>query len=259
MIDIHTHLLPGCDDGSPNLETSISHLRDISTSSVREVILTPHYFPGIYNQDLQALQNIFLDLKKELITNDINLGLHLGAEVYLEHLDCEDMPLQKLVIQGTDYILFETNMGKLPPKLKSILYKMLRMGFKPIMAHPERYAYIFNNPENAEDFIHLSIYLQINAGSLLGLYGKKIAKAAWILLNKGYAHFIASDDHASKDNYSLALAEHPVRSRIDNYTWELLTDANPRLMLANQKIDFFYVKNITERKSLISSIIEKLF
>jgi protein-tyrosine phosphatase len=111
----------------------------------------------------------------------------------------------------------------------------------------------------AEDFLHRNIYLQINAGSILGLYGQTISKTAWYLIDNGFAHFMASDNHCRTDEYILPIAKEMIHDKIDNYTAELLTKINPQKMLNNEKINYFYLqKQKIEKKGFFERFLRKI-
>jgi len=260
MIDIHTHLLPACDDGSPDLETTLSYLDKISQEGVRDLFFTPHYFLNIYDFELAKIKKNFQRTKKETLNRKIPLTLHLGAEIYLDDQTYEDIDFKNLTLGKTSYLLIETNMKKLSDNFYLLIYKLVKNGYKPILAHPERYAFIKSNIGLAEDFIHKNIYIQVNAGSLLGAYGKSATKAAWQLLEKGFVHFLASDEHTGGEDYFLSKIKKLVETKFDDYTFELLTKINPRRLLLDQDIEYFYLKEDPQAtKNMLRRIFELLF
>jgi protein-tyrosine phosphatase len=248
MIDIHTHILPGVDDGSPDLETSLQHLRLMQQKGVTGVFLTSHYMRNMFDGDPETNRKIHFDLQNKVKENNIDIELYTGFEIFLEPGIHEKIAEQQLSLNGTKYVLVETNMSGFTSELSQILYDLVRTGWKPILAHPERYADFKHNPMIAEEFMHKNILLQINSGSLLGSYGKAIQKTAWFLIEKGYAHFLASDNHCKNGNYDLAIALDEIRNNIDDHTAKLLSVINPQKVLNNEPIEFFYVKEIREKK-----------
>lgn len=256
MIDIHTHILHNCDDGSDSLELSIEQITNMIDKGVTDIVLTPHYMNSYVQTDAKVIDKQFKELSK--VITDLEINLHKGGEIFLNP-GIEDKIDKELCIGDTSYILVETNMGEFTPDIYEILFKLVRKGFRPILAHPERYNYIMNDPEMAEDFLHRNVYLQVNAGSILGLYGPKIAKTAWYLIDNGFAHFLASDNHCRTDEYILPAAIDAIRDNIDDYTAELLTKINPQKMLNNEKIKYFYLeKRPTEKKGFFDKILRKI-
>ncbi len=243
MIDIHTHILPGCDDGSPDMETSLKKIRKMAEAGINGIVLTPHFIRNQYHNTHNVITGKFKELKSQLKKENVSVKIYQAAEVYLDSNIKKDIESEKLLIADTNYILVETNLTGFPSNLIDILYGLVISGYRPILAHPERYTDLISNPSFAEDLIHRNIYLQLNAGSLIGHYGKSVKNTAWYLLEKGFIHFIASDDHCKSEDYSLPSAIVEIRKRIDDYTVKLLTEINPGKMLNNDKIDFFYLES----------------
>jgi len=256
MIDIHTHILHNCDDGSDSLELSIEQITNMISKGVTDIVLTPHYMNSYVQTDAKVINKQFKEISKA--TANMKINLHKGGEIFLNP-GVEDKIDKELCIGDTSYILVETNMGEFTPDIYEILFKLVRKGLRPILAHPERYNYIINDPNMAEDFLHRNVYLQVNAGSVLGFYGSKIAKTAWYLIDNGFAHFVASDNHCKIDEYILPAAIEAIRNNIDDYTAELLTEINPQKMLNNEKIKYFYLeKQPIEKKGFFEKILKKL-
>ena len=256
MIDIHTHILHNCDDGSDCLELSIEHITNMIDKGVTDIVLTPHYMNSYVQTDAKVIDKQFKKLSEA--TADLKINLYKGGEIFLNP-GVEDKIDKELCIGDTSYILVETNMSEFTPDIYEILFQLVRRGLRPILAHPERYNYIMNEPDIAEDFLHRNVYLQVNAGSILGFYGHKIAKTAWYLINNGFAHFIASDNHCKIDEYILPAAIEAIRDNIDDYTAELLTKINPQKMLNNEKIKHFYLeKQKIEKKGFFEKILRKI-
>lgn len=257
MIDIHTHILHNCDDGSTSLELSIEQIKNMIDKGVTDIVLTPHYMNSYVQTDSMIIDKRFEELS--LVTAELKVNLHKGGEIFLNQGIDDQIINSKLCIGNTSYVLVETNMGEFTPDIYGTLFNLVRKGLRPILAHPERYNYIMNDPGMAEDFMHRDIYLQVNAGSILGIYGKKIEKTAWFLIDNGFAHFLASDNHCRTDEYILPLAIKAIRNRIDDYTAELLTQINPKKMLNNEKIKYFYLEEQKiEKKGFFKRILKKI-
>jgi protein-tyrosine phosphatase len=238
MIDIHTHILPYCDDGAETMEDSIKELSAISDSGVTDAILTPHYIRNVFENTRDNIQPIFNDLRLKLIEQDIHIRIHLGNEIYLDEKTLEDLEEFELSLAGTNYILVETGFNGFPPNFLEILFQLVRKGYKPVLAHPERYADIMNNHNMAEDLIYRNIYLQMNAGSFLGYYGNTVQKTAWQLLKRKLVHFLASDTHCNMDYYFLNEALQTVAKHTDKDFLNKLTQENPQRLLDNLNIDY---------------------
>jgi len=243
MIDIHTHILPNCDDGSSDVEISLEKLKNMVAEGVTDVILTPHFMRKSYHNTADVIDNLFVLLQKAVTENDIKITLHKGVEVYLDYNIVEMIKKEKFNIDETKYVLVETGMNGFPVDFLKILYEIVKNGFRPILAHPERYKDIQENPFQIEDLIFRNVYMQINAGSLIGKYGAKIQETAWILLNNGFAHFVASDDHCQSEDYYLPQAFEEIAKNISPDLAELLIEKNPEKLLNNEKIKYIYMES----------------
>ena len=259
LIDIHTHILPQIDDGSQAVTQSIEQLKLMNEAGVTDVICTPHYITNFYENNKEKIKQAAEKLIAEMRSENIPIKLHLAAEVLLNSKSLENIETEKLTVNETNYVLVESEMSGFPADFKENLYYLIKAGFKPILAHPERYSEVKRNPEIVEDLMHRNVLMQINAGSLLGHYGKECRKTAWKLLRSGWVHFMASDNHCRNPEYALAEAKMLVEHKIDQYTAEMLTYDNPRKLLENEKINIFYLSDekLESRKSLWSKLMER--
>lgn len=261
MIDIHTHILHGIDDGSENLELSIDQIKIMANSGVTSIVFTPHYIRNSYHNTKEVILPKFAELSVAVKKTGVDITLYHAAEVYLEKNIINDIEKENFSINNTEYVLVETSLSAFPADLYDILYNLVKKGYKPILAHPERYSNIAMNFKLAEDMMYRNIYLQMNAGSIMGQYGNQVRKTALKMLEHGFVHFLASDNHCKSDNYILPQAVDFIKKKYDNYFAELLTEINPRKMLNNEKIEYFYLKadNIGEKRSGIFNRFLSLF
>jgi len=137
--------------------------------------------------------------------------------------------------------LIETELNGFPLDMQKNVYDLIRSGYRPILAHAERYVSVMMKAHEAKDLISRSVYMQINAASLLGGYGEKVKETAWKLVNKGWVHLIGSDDHVKGEYTAFFKAKDKLTEHIDEQTAELLTNKHPKAILANKKIPFDYV------------------
>jgi len=252
MIDIHTHILPELDDGSTDLEASINQLRIMADSGVTGVFFTPHYMPNFYPTSKSTILDKLQVVQQKVLQEQIAINLEIGVELFLEANSIEYVKGEDLTMGTSRYLLVETNMSGFATDFNDNLFKLLRAGYKPILAHPERYLDIQRKPELAEDLMHRNVYMQINAGSLLGYYGKQVKKTAWTLLHQGWVHFLASDNHCKSDKYPLEKACKLVAHKIDDYTAKLLTEINPQKIIENSNINMFYLESSIKKESFFS-------
>ncbi len=253
MIDIHSHLIPNVDDGSDSLENSLKYLKFMESVGVETLVLTPHFIRDSveYFEDIDKNYKLLVESSKQ---ENIKINLVLAKEVMLYPSILDDIEKFRLNISGTNYILVETNFQGFPDFFDETLYRLLKNGYRPILAHPERYSDIMDNIELANELMHRNILLQINSGSFYGLYGRKVRKTVQKLFKKGYCHFVAGDFHGHADNYSLHNAVDLIRNITDDFSANLLSEENPSKMLNNEDIRIFYVHKIIPEDDWISKI-----
>ena len=199
FVDIHTHILPGVDDGSPDLEHSISLLRMAWEDGTGAVILTPHYRGRYRSNTPQKLREIYDKLRAhvevELPEMELYLGNEAGIEIELSEKLAEG---QVLSLDGGNYVLLEFTSSSSSGKIVKGVLEILNSGFTPIIAHAERYDAFCKNKRLAEEVIGLGALIQLNAGSIMGNSGFAAKRCCYRLLRKRQVHFIASDAHDKK-------------------------------------------------------------
>lgn len=196
MIDIHTHLIPNVDDGSKNIETTFEIFNEAQQAGFTDIILSSHYITNYYENDKNELVFWKDSLQKILDQKNINLQLHSGMEIYISEEIEELIKKEKLLtLAKSKYILMELPMNTMINYLDYIIYFLENIGLKLIIAHPERYAYVQENPTLVEKYIQKGCLVQCNFGSILGNYGKHAKNTIKYLLKKNLVHFIASDCH----------------------------------------------------------------
>lgn len=240
LLDLHNHILFGLDDGSPDLETSLTMLIHMAENNITDVIFTPHVMPGVYNNNRQTIDEAFAALLMRVKEEQLPLNIYCGAEVFIYPQAAELIASDNLSLNGGKYVLLETDFSGFPPDFNANVFHIAKKGYWPILAHPERYYPITFAPEAAEELIHHNLFLQVNAGSLLGEYGKKVQEAAWKLILLGYVHMIGSDCHCRSNGENLLLpAYHAIQDRFNTEVAELLCRINPQKVLKSEKIAAF--------------------
>lgn len=202
MIDIHTHLIPNVDDGSKNVETTFDIFNEAEQAGFTDIILTSHYITDYNETDKNELTFWKDSLQKILDEKDINLKLHSGMEIYISEEIEELIKEEKLLtLARSRYILMELPMNTTINYLDYIIYFLDSIGLKLIIAHPERYLYIQENPELVKKYIEKGCLIQCNYGSILGNYGRQAKNTIKYLLKKNLVHFIATDCHTKGGIY----------------------------------------------------------
>lgn len=212
--DIHSHILPGIDDGSPDIDTSIELIRGLYDLGIRKTVATPHIIRDIYPNDANTIHAALEKTSAALKENGIDIEISAAAEYML------DDQFRKLVQNGAklltihrNFILTEQSYAIPTPNLHEIVFELITEGYRPIMAHPERYFYYHDDYKKFERLKELGFMLQVNLLSLTGYYGKPVAKAAKYILANGLADLVGTDLHhhrhlaALRDPVNLALFE----------------------------------------------------
>lgn len=197
MIDIHCHILPGLDDGSPGLEESIQMARQAIEEGVTDLIATPHTHNGIYINDSQeVLKSVHL-LQEELIRLAIPLRIYPGAEVHIHDELVKHLKQNKLPTLGDSqkYVLIEFPYGSIPLFADKVLSQLLAEGYVPVIAHPERHIFFSENLDLLRNWIRKGALTQVTADSLSGKRGWRMKRFAKLLVRSGMAHLVASDAH----------------------------------------------------------------
>ena len=197
--DIHSHLLPGIDDGSPDIETSLTLLRSLHEAGIRKFICTPHVIGDLYRNTPETINNALDKLQKAARQSGLQVELSAAAEYMLDDhfmsLLRSKEPLLKLT---KNYILTELSYSTAPEKLEEISFEISINNYQPLMAHPERYPYYHKNYNAYARLKELGFLLQVNLLSLTGYYGKTVAKAAKYILDNNLADFVGTDLHHFK-------------------------------------------------------------
>jgi protein-tyrosine phosphatase len=194
--DIHSHLLPGLDDGTKTFEESYEIISYFETLGYDKLITTPHIMQDVYRN---THENILLTLDKLrtfIKERDSKMQIEAAAEYYLDEFIFKKLKnKERLLTFGNQHLLFETNFLNEPLNLKDFIFLASTQGYKLILAHPERYIYLHKNLLKVEDLLNRGVQFQINISSLTGYYSKQAQSMAYELIDRGWVHWLASDCH----------------------------------------------------------------
>lgn len=199
MVDIHCHILPEVDDGAESLEEALEMARMAAACGVTDLAATSHFRgdgdePGV----LDRIYRRFRFLEEELKKERIHLRLHLGAEVLCLYETIALARNRELpTISDTDYVLCEFFFDAPFDYMDEILDAIAEEGYRPVIAHPERYASIQRDPRRVQRWFRKGYVIQVNKGSVLGAFGSRVQDAAQWLLEMGFVHILASDAHSA--------------------------------------------------------------
>jgi tyrosine-protein phosphatase YwqE len=195
--DIHSHLIPGVDDGVQDIETSIRFIETLHSLGIKKVITSPHIMMDRYPNSADTLSTPYQSVQEKLLEKNLDIQFHHAAEYYMDEYFEELMKKPLFTVSGT-LVLVEISFMSAPPQLHQWLFELQAQGYRPIMAHPERYSYYHNELEEYVTFKQRGCHLQVNLLSLTGYYGRHIQKAAeWLIENK-MVDFIGTDLHHEK-------------------------------------------------------------
>lgn len=238
MLDFHNHLMPGVDDGACDLGESREGLETFGSQGVTTIITTPH-LRGSMTRNAAELAG-FLAVLDEAWEHLLTLAHGEFPDLYVERgvelmLDVPHPILDdpRLRLAGTAFALVEFPFMSLPPHSTLAVRDLVKSGWTPIVAHPERYANMGANYGLIESWREAGARIQVNSGSLLGYYGQTPKKLAWMILRDGLAHYLSSDYH-SRGKCSVAAAASHMKARGGEATHRLLTTTNPERMLAGK-------------------------
>jgi protein-tyrosine phosphatase len=196
FIDVHSHLLAGIDDGVQTLEEAESIILHFQKLGYKKLITTPHVMSDFFRNSNETILEKRDELIQWLRSKSIDIEIQAAAEYYLdEELIRRLESNSPLLTFGNKYLLFETNFMTEPLNLKEFIFLANTKGYKPVLAHPERYIYVQNNFAKAEDILNRGVLFQLNISSISGYYSKAAQTIAQKLIDKGWVHLLGSDCH----------------------------------------------------------------
>ncbi|MEX1000557.1 MAG: CpsB/CapC family capsule biosynthesis tyrosine phosphatase [Crocinitomicaceae bacterium] len=193
--DLHSHLIPGIDDGSKSIEESIALLREFSDLGYKKVITTPHVMSDFYKNTPEIILSGLEKVRKAAKNAGLSIEIEAAAEYYLDDHLIALIERKEVLTFGENHLLFELSFSHEPPGVKDVIFQLVTEGYIPIMAHVERYPFYNNEWEKIEDFRRRGCLLQLNMNSLSGQYGPQVKKMAEAMINRDLVDVIGSDCH----------------------------------------------------------------
>ena len=191
--DIHSHFIPGIDDGASDMETSITLIKKMQELGFSKVITSPHVMSDFYQNSSETILNGLNDVRAELKVQNINMEIEAAAEYYIDYEFEQKIGKEKFLTFGDNYILVELSFMEAPRSLFDIIFKLQLEGYKVVLAHPERYNYY--SIKDYEELISRGVLLQINLLSLIGYYSPQIKKKTEALIKAGAVSLVGTDCH----------------------------------------------------------------
>jgi len=193
--DIHSHFIPGIDDGAQTMEDSLALIRGMAARGYKKVITTPHIMSDHFRNTPEIILGGLEKVRNAVKDEGIDITIDAAAEYYLDFELTEKLKTQKLLTFGNNYLLFEISFMNAPDNLFQFSFDLHTNGLKPVIAHPERYTYWHDKFENYEKLVDKGILLQLNLLSLTGHYSIPTKKIAERLCKEGMISFLGSDCH----------------------------------------------------------------
>ena len=236
MIDIHSHIIYGIDDGSKSFENSLEMLRLAASAGTTDIVATPHA-TGEFQFQPAVNAERFVELQSQAPEG---LRIHRGCDFHLSYENVEDAfrDPRKYTINGLNYLLVEVPDGNLIPNIGDVFERLLQQGVVPIITHPERNWMIQQNFETMESWVKLGALVQVTGGSLTGHFGKPAHKFAVQTIDRGLCHFVASDAHDTRDRHpKLRNAFEYVRGKWGDQTAKRLFVTNGQAVIDGRRIE----------------------
>jgi protein-tyrosine phosphatase len=199
MFDLHCHILPGLDDGAPDLSTSLQMAQAFVADGVSVVACTPHILPGLYHNSGPQIRLATAQLQAALDREAIPLKLVTGADNHITANFVSELRSGHLLsLAESRYVLVEPPHHVAPPRLEDLFFSLLVAGYVPILTHPERLTWIEAHYETVQRLAQAGVWMQLTAGSVGGAFGRRPRYWSERMLDEGLVHILATDAHDLK-------------------------------------------------------------
>ena len=222
-VDIHSHLLPGIDDGVKTIEDSLTLIRQLKELGFRQLITTPHVMADMYPNTPKIINEKLEEVRTAIAQEGIDIQIYAAAEYMMDERFEEKIDQDELLTLPGNRVLIEMSFLSQPPRLEHYLFKMQTKGYRPLLAHPERYLFYRKDFKQYENLKYRGCEFQLNLLSLTGYYGKPVKDIAIRLMKEEQVNFIGTDTHhqqhidlilkaLSNKNVNRILSEYPFRN-----------------------------------------------
>jgi protein-tyrosine phosphatase len=236
MIDLHSHILPGIDDGADGLETSLAMARASVAEGVTTLACTPHILPGLYHNSGPDIRLAVQQLQQELDARAIPLRLVTGAD---NHVIPDFVAALRrghlLSLADSRYVLVEPPHHSAPPRLGDLLFSIMTAGYVPVVTHPERLTWIETHYDFIVDLSRRGVWMQITAGALTGSFGRRAKYWGERMLCEGFVHILATDTHDMESRPPILSQGYACAARlVGDAEAERLVQARPLAIVENR-------------------------
>lgn len=196
--DIHSHILPGIDDGSPDIATSLQLIEGLYNLGYKRLVATPHVIGDFYRNNPEIINRELTRVKEACEETGIKIEISAAAEYMLDDYFLQILKQKQLLPVYQNFLLTELPYSVMPMNTNEIVFDIITAGYKPILAHPERYFYYHNNYDEYFALKELGFLLQVNLLSITGYYGAPVAKAAKFIFENDLADYVGTDMHHTR-------------------------------------------------------------
>jgi len=243
MIDLHCHMLPGLDDGAPDLATALAMARMFAADGVTHVACTPHILPGVYHNTGGEIRAAVGAFDAELRNQGIDLAVFPGADAHMTPAFIHGLRSGHIPTLGASrYVLIEPPHHTVPQRIEQFFFDILVAGYVPILTHPERLRWINDHYAIMQRLAAHGVWMQLTAASVTGAFGKNARYWAERMLDEGLVHILASDAHdvhrripnlsRGRDAAAKRLGDVEARHLVITRPWGILSDELPNAMPA---------------------------
>lgn len=240
MIDIHTHIIDGIDDGAKDLETSLALLRMAAEAGTTDIIATPHIIEGAEHTAWEVIKAKTEDLNRDAQNAGIPIRVYAGAELEMnwDILSLLKTAQEDYCLAGSRYALIELPANTLPNYAEEFLYEVQIKEIIPVIAHPERHSYLAKHPRILYQWVKNGAMVQCNVGSFTGKFGTDVKSYAELLLKNNMVHFLGSDAHSVEHRHTdTRPALELLAQQISPEALRCITCLNPEAIIENTFLD----------------------
>lgn len=202
-VDMHSHLIPGIDDGAKTIEDSLELIQILHSAGYKKLITTPHIMSDYFRNTPEIILEGLSTLRIALKEHKIPVEIEAAAEYYLDDGFMRKMEEEKLLTFGDNYLLVEVSYINPPDNVFDVFFRAQVLGYKPVLAHPERYPYWYRDFEHYKRFYEMGVTLQLNLNSLSGYYGPDAKKIGEKLIDMGIIGALGTDMHHTRHAQAL--------------------------------------------------------
>lgn len=259
MIDLHSHILPGLDDGSKNIEETIEMARISVSEGINKIVATPHHRKPRYLTKKEDVLGKTIYINSILKQKNIDLKIYTGMEIRMSRDIPEKLRNDELLsLNESKYILIELPFKEELDYTEDVLHEIKILGYIPVIAHPERYQVVMNDPNYVKKLIEDGCLIQINSNSLTGQFGTECKQVAEILVKHRMVHLVSTDSHSSRNRsprvkYGI---ERMKKISDENYVESIISNAHK--VFNNQDIEVIYPIAYKQSKLPIKKIVNFL-